>query len=99
MNDYTKVQFTVTPNEEVATDVLAALLAEVGFESFVPDENGMEAYVPHNMYDEASIAAVEDNFTLEGYVITYCSEFIEGEDWNAEWEKNYFQPILILNIC
>ena len=99
MNDYTKVQFTVTPNEEVATDVLAALLAEVGFESFVPDGNGMEAYVPHNLYDENSIAVVVDNFPLDGYVITYNSEFIEGEDWNAEWEKNYFQPIVLGEEC
>ena len=49
MNDYTKIEFKVTPNEEVATDVLAALLAEVGFESFVPNDNGMEAYVPHSL--------------------------------------------------
>ena len=99
MNDYTKVQFTVTPNEEVATDVLAALLAEVGFESFVPDDNGMEAYVPHNLYDENSIASTVDNFPLDGYVIEYDSEFIEGEDWNAEWEKNYFQPIVLGEEC
>ena len=99
MNDYTKVQFTVTPNEEVATDVLAALLAEVGFESFVPDDNGMEAYVPHNLYDENSIASTVDNFPLDGYVIAYDSEFIEGEDWNAEWEKNYFQPIVLGEEC
>lgn len=99
MNDYTKIQFKVTPNEEVATDILAALLAEVGFESFVPDENGMEAYVPHSMYDEAAIATVVENFPLEGYEITYNSEFIEGEDWNAEWEKNYFQPIVLGEDC
>ena len=43
MNDYTQVRFTVTPAEEVATDVLAAMLADVGFESFVPDEEGMTA--------------------------------------------------------
>ena len=58
MNDYTKVKFTVTPNEEVATDVLAALLAEVGFESFVPEEGGMSAYVPQALHNEESIAAV-----------------------------------------
>ncbi|MBO7231287.1 MAG: 50S ribosomal protein L11 methyltransferase [Bacteroidaceae bacterium] len=99
MNDYTKIQFTVTPNEEVATDVLAALLAEIGFESFVPDENGMEAYVPHNIYDDTAIATVVENFPLEGYNIAYESEFIEGEDWNAEWEKNYFQPIVLGEDC
>ena len=99
MNDYTKIQFTVTPNEEVATDVLAALLAEVGFESFVPNEVGLEAYVPHSLYDEDSIAAVVENFPIEGYSIAYDSEFIEGEDWNAEWEKNYFQPIVLGDQC
>jgi ribosomal protein L11 methyltransferase len=99
MNDYTKIEFKVTPNEEVATDVLAALLAEVGFESFVPNEEGLEAYVPHNLYDESNITAVVENFPLEGYTITYNSEFIEGEDWNAEWEKNYFQPIVLGEEC
>ena len=99
MNDYTKIEFKVTPCEEVATDVLAALLADTGFESFVPNENGLEAYIQHNLYDEAAIAAVVDNFPLDGYTITYSSEFIEGEDWNAEWEKNYFQPIVLGEEC
>ena len=99
MNDYTKIEFKVTPNEEVATDVLAALLAEVGFESFVPSEEGLEAYVPHSLYDENNITAVVENFPLDGYAITYSSEFIEGEDWNAEWEKNYFQPIVLGEDC
>ena len=39
------------------------------------------------------------HFPLEGYTITYNSEFIEGEDWNAEWEKNYFQPIVLGEEC
>ena len=51
MNDYTKVTFAVTPNEEAATDVLAALLAEVGFESFVTEDDGMSAYVPQALYN------------------------------------------------
>lgn len=99
MNDYTRVKFTVTPNEEVATDVLAALLAEVGFESFVPEEEGISAYVPQALYDNGAIVSVVAGFPIEGYSITYESEFIEGEDWNAEWEKNYFQPIVLGSDC
>lgn len=99
MNDYTKIQFKVTPNEEIATDILAALLADIGFESFVPCEDGMEAYVPQQLYDEEAIATVVSSFPIEGHEITYNSEFIEGEDWNAEWEKNYFQPIVLGNDC
>ena len=99
MNDYTRVRFTVTPNDEVATDVLAALLAEVGFESFLPEEDGMSAYAPQALYDADSVAAVVAAFPLEGFAITYTDEFIEGEDWNAEWEKNYFQPIVLGEEC
>lgn len=99
MNDYTKVKFTVTPNEEYATDILASMLAEVGFESFVPTEEGVEAYVPQALYDADAISSVVETFPLDGFGITYDSEFIEGEDWNAEWEKNYFQPIVLGEDC
>ena len=99
MNDYTRVRFTVTPNEEYATDVLAALLAEIGFESFVPEEEGISAYVPQAMYDAGAIEAVIASFPLEGFEIKHESEFIEGEDWNAEWEKIYFQPIVLGDQC
>ncbi len=99
MNDYTKVTFTVAPAEEVATDILAALLADEGFESFVPEEEGMSAYAPQAAFDADALAEVVKNFPLEGYSITYTTEDIEGEDWNAEWEKNYFQPIIVDDQC
>ena len=54
MNNYIKVNFAVTPAEEAATDVLAALLADVGFESFVPEETGMTAYAPKATFDQKS---------------------------------------------
>lgn len=99
MNDYTKVTFAVNPCEEAATDVLAALLAEIGFESFVPEEGGMSAYAPLTLFSAEALAAVVDDFPLDGFSITYTAENIEGEDWNAEWEKNYFQPIVIDDKC
>lgn len=34
MNDYMQVRFDVEPCSEMATDVLAAVLAEIGYESF-----------------------------------------------------------------
>ena len=74
MNDYTQVTFTVTPVEEVATDILAAMLAEVGYESFVPDEVGMTAYVPHGAYSAEALAQVVAEFPLEGYTIEYTTE-------------------------
>jgi ribosomal protein L11 methyltransferase len=79
--------------------VLAALLADVGFESFVPEETGLTAYAPKALFDSDAVAAVVENFPLDGFSIAYDAEEIEGEDWNAEWEKNYFQPIVLGEDC
>lgn len=99
MNNYIKVAFAITPAEEAAADVLSALLAEVGFESFVTEEWGLTAYAPKAAYDSEAMEEVVRNFPLEGFSITCESEEIEGEDWNAEWEKNYFQPIVLGEEC
>ena len=99
MNNYIKVAFAITPAEEAAADVLSALLAEVGFESFVTEEWGLTAYAPKAEYDSEATEEVVRNFPLEGFSITCESEEIEGEDWNAEWEKNYFQPIVLGEEC
>lgn len=45
MNDYVEVRLDVTPCDENATDILAALLCEHDYESFVPDGAGLTAYV------------------------------------------------------
>ena len=41
MNDYRKVRLDLSPCTEDATDIMAALLADIGFESFVPDAAGL----------------------------------------------------------
>ena len=99
MNNYIKTTFVLSPAEEAAADVLAALLADVGFESFVPDETGLAAYAPKALFNADAMATVVENFPLDGYTINYSVEEIEGEDWNAEWEKNYFQPIVLDDQC
>ena len=99
MNDYTKVTFKVAPVSETATDILAAMLAEVGYETFVPEEEGMSAYVQQALFSEMALDEVVNDFPIDGYSIGYTVEQIEGEDWNAEWEKNYFQPILVDDKC
>lgn len=99
MNDYTELRVNLSPCDETATDILAALLAENGFESFVPDSTGLTAYVPIKLYDPATLREVIDNFPLPGYDIKTSVCTIEGQDWNSEWEKHYFQPIVVADKC
>lgn len=98
MNDYNAVRIDATPCTEDITDLAAAFLAEVGFESFEPDGTGLTAYI--RATPEAVQIATEalEDFPLETR-FSITSEFIKGEDWNAEWEKNYFKPIVIGNKC
>lgn len=96
MNDYREVRINVKPCSEDATDLLAALLADEGYESFVADDNGLTAYVPEGDFGREKLDAVLDGFPMQ-VQLSATDKFIEGRDWNAEWERNYFKPIVVGN--
>lgn len=95
MNDYRKVRIDIKPCSEVATDLVAALLCDDGYESFEPDETGLTAYIKEELFTPDAFPRLEETFPLKGIKMSFSDEFIEGQDWNREWEKNYFQPIII----
>lgn len=98
MNDYYRVRVSMRPCSEDATDLAAAFLADAGFESFEPDSGGLTAYVPASMDGETLAKECMQDFPYP-CEIDIKSEFVEGQDWNEEWEKNYFKPILIDGKC
>lgn len=96
---YFEVTFSVNPCNETATDILSALTAEIGFESFVECEGGMQAYVQQSLFDEEALKSIIADFPIPDTKITYTITEPEDKDWNEEWEKNFFQPIVIDNRC
>ncbi|MCM1451528.1 MAG: 50S ribosomal protein L11 methyltransferase [Clostridium sp.] len=94
MNDYREVRLDLDPCSEDATDYMAAMLGEIGYESFVPDEKGMLAYVKEEDYDGEALKDVLNEFPFD-CIVTCSSNLIPGQDWNKEWEKNYFKPIVV----
>ena len=96
---YFEVTFSVNPCNETVTDVLSALTAEIGFESFVECEGGMTAYVQQSLFDENALKEVIADFPIPDTTITYTITEPEDKDWNEEWEKNFFQPIVIEDRC
>ena len=95
--NYFELKISLTPNTEVNRDVISALLAEIGFESFVESETGVDAYIAEKSFLKEAFDAVLENIPLPGVDIQYGVEFIKSRDWNEEWEKNFFQPIVIQN--
>lgn len=96
---YLEFIFHTEPCTEVVNDVLSAVLGEVGFESFVEQEGGIAAYIQTALYDEETLKSTLDSFPLADTTLTYTYKEAEDKDWNEEWEKNFFQPIVIGNRC
>lgn len=117
---YLEFIFTLSPSSEAAYDVLSAVLAEIGFESFVhtdeldlprvainnnfpesavfadkADEDTFKAYIQTDLFDADALAAVLADFPIPDVKITYQQAEAEHKNWNEEWEKNYFQPLII----
>lgn len=96
--NYIEVKFTCIPNNEVVVDILSATIAEIGFESFVTTDEGLTAYAPQEQYSSDALDEILSAFPIEAS-IAYVANEIVGQDWNAEWEKNYFKPLIIDNSC
>lgn len=98
MNDYIELRLDAEPCNETITDVLAALLCEEGYESFVPDDNGLTAYIKKEDFNPNILDQVISQSPIP-VKASYSFSTVKGEDWNKEWEKNYFQPIVVGDRC
>lgn len=96
---YFEITFIPQPCNETTNDVLSALLGEIGFESFVEHNNGIKGYVQQDKFDEPALKEVIETFPLPDTSITYEIQLMEDKNWNEEWEKNFFQPIVIGDKC
>ena len=96
---YLEVTFRTQPCNETVTDVLSALCGDIGFESFMEAENGIKGYIQEALYNEDALRGMLENFPMENTEISFEAVPQEDKDWNEEWEKNFFQPIILDNRC
>lgn len=95
---YLKLAVKITPFEEWLRDVLTAQLTETGFESFVETDDGFEGFIPETDFNEEEVSNLLQSFE-ENYTFAIQKELIEEKNWNEEWEKNYFKPLVISGEC
>ncbi len=94
--NYTEFKFKLEPLQP-ASEILIAELGEIGFESFVENEDGLTAYILTEELDEEVLAGIHILHSDE-FMITYTSAEIDQVNWNIEWEKN-FNPIVVDDKC
>jgi ribosomal protein L11 methyltransferase len=89
-----ELKVKISPLEPWA-DILVAQLAELGFDSFVTTEDGVEAYADASigMPDQiiAQTLLVDE---LEGVVSSYSVDILPFKNWNEVWESD-FEPVFV----
>ena len=92
--DYIETKFAPVADEE-QKQILIALLADKGFESFIEEENALIAYIPSELFAEEHFKDLPGLLMSE---INIQWKKIEDQNWNAVWESNY-SPVLIEGRC
>ena len=102
---YIELSLTVNPLNENTTDLLSFHLGSIGYESFVATENGLNAYISKADFSEQKLdevlhsLSVEIDDLLTDMKVEYEFKDLEEVNWNTEWEKNYFNPLVVANKC
>lgn len=93
--DYICTRVRIGDWQEDTADFLAAWLGDFGYESFVQEAPWLVAYIGAEQYDAVTVERGLAEFPMAGAVVGVYHETVAGRDWNEEWEKHYFKPIVV----
>jgi ribosomal protein L11 methyltransferase len=86
------LEFKINCLEEFR-EILIAELAQIGFDSFLETEGGLDAYIPEQEFDREGFDQIIGNYR-DAAQIEYLEGIMPKVNWNEEWEKNY-DPIAV----
>lgn len=87
--NYLNYQFTVEPPEP-GSEILMAMIADYGFESFDTNPKGFDAFITEDNAKEINLS----DLAFDDFKFSVSIQKIEQTNWNSEWEKN-FEPVII----
>ncbi len=93
--NYSEINIELTPVAPFR-EILVALLAEIGYESFVDHEAGLKAYIQEGQFSDSQLNKVLES--LQGVELYHSVKVIQHKNWNEEWEKDY-HPVEIDERC
>lgn len=87
MGEYIQIEFKDISQEQ--SDLLIALLNEIGFEGFEEGNNNLKAFIPTADFNES---VLDEN--IRSFQASFSQTTIEETNWNKVWESN-FEPVII----
>lgn len=91
---HTRLSVTCDPQ---FSDILIAEISQAGFDSFLENENGFEAYAEVDRFDQNLVEEIKNKYSSVK-PLTFSWDRIEKKNWNEEWEKSY-EPIIVDDKC
>lgn len=93
---YLKVTFILTPDSETNREILTAYLSQLDFDAFDETPSEFHAFVSSGRED---FGRMEEVITKLPFRAEFSVSEVPDINWNEEWEKHYFQPLLLGNAC
>ncbi len=87
------VKIIISSIDQADTDILVALLSEMGYDGFEEINGCLLAYIGRESFDESLVEALRETHNF-----SYTIEVVPAQNWNALWESN-FQPVIIDGFC
>ena len=82
---HTRLSVTCDP---LFSDILIAEISQAGFDSFLENENGFEAYAEVDRFDQSRVDEIKNKYN-QVTPLSFSWDRIEKKNWNEEWEKSY----------
>jgi len=93
MGTYKQVTFIFKGTSGNHTDLMTAVLADIGFEGFWEENDKLTAYINKELFDEKRLLSLP---LLKAHDITYKIDDLPDRNWNELWESN-FEAVKIKN--
>jgi len=87
------VQLFFSTTDAGKTEMLIALLGNIGYSGFEEADNGLNAFISQENFNQDDL-----NEITSAVDIAYEPSFIKEQNWNAQWESS-FDPIIIGNFA
>ena len=91
-------EYTFTaPSSDIQHDMLTAMLAEIGFDSFMDEGQCLKAYCSADNRDDMAVENLLTGTTFFDIHLLKVEE-MPDKDWNELWEASY-QPVVVNERC
>ena len=87
MSKYIQVEFNNISSDQ--SDLLIAVLNEIGFDGFEENERNLKAFIPQTNFDDSAFQK-----SIEAFQVSFSQTTIEERNWNHLWESS-FEPVVV----